>query len=171
MVNEEDHLRIQTMFSGLQLKKAWGLADEMDEKLGDVLPFAYHNEFGFLTSCPTNVGSGLRASVLVHLPGLVLTNEIGKVLAGLGELGLIARGLYGEGSEIVGNLFQISNQTTLGKIEEDLVDQLEDLIRKVIGYEKEARQVVMREDVNSTEDRVWRAYGTWNTHGLCLSWN
>lgn len=160
MVNEEDHLRIQTMFSGLQLKKAWSLADEMDEKLGDVLPFAYHNEFGFLTSCPTNVGSGLRASVLVHLPGLVLTNEIGKVLAGLGELGLIARGLYGEGSEIVGNLFQISNQTTLGKIEEDLVDQLEDLIRKVIGYEKEARQVVMREDVNSTEDRVWRAYGT-----------
>jgi len=160
MVNEEDHLRIQTMLSGLQLKKAWNLADEMDEELGGVMPFAYHNEFGFLTSCPTNVGSGLRASVLVHLPGLVLTNEIGKVLESLGQLGLIARGLYGEGSKIVGNCFQISNQTTLGRIEEDLVDHLEDIIRRVIGYEEEAQQVLMREDGNMTEDKVWRAYGT-----------
>jgi protein arginine kinase len=159
MVNEEDHLRIQTIFSGLQLRKAWDFADELDDQLGSVLPFAYHNEFGFLTSCPTNVGSGLRASVLVHLPGLVLTKEIGRVLESLGQLGLIARGLYGEGSEIVGNFFQISNQTTLGKIEEDVVDHLEDVIRRIIGYEKEARQMVMRNSVNATEDRVWRAYG------------
>jgi protein arginine kinase len=159
MVNEEDHLRIQTMFSGLALSEAWDMADEMDELLGAVIPFAYHNEFGFLTSCPSNVGSGLRASVLVHLPGLVLTNEIGKVLEGMAQIGLTARGLYGEGSDVVGNLFQISNQTTLGKIEENLVDHLETMIRRVIGYEHEARQVVMKDGANITEDRVWRAYG------------
>lgn len=159
MVNEEDHLRIQTMFSGLALSQAWHMADEMDELLGSAIPFAYHNEFGFLTSCPSNVGSGLRASVLVHLPGLVLTNEIGKVLEGISQIGLTARGLYGEGSDVVGNFFQISNQTTLGKIEENLVDHLETMIRRVIGYEHEARQVVMKDGANITEDRVWRAYG------------
>jgi len=159
MINEEDHLRIQTILPGLTLSEAWIMVDEMDELLGSMVPFAYHNEFGFLTSCPTNVGSGLRASVLVHLPGLVLTDEIGKVLEGLSQIGLTARGLYGEGSDVVGNCFQISNQTTLGKIEEDLVDHLDTIIRRVIGYEQEARHMVMRESANITEDRVWRAYG------------
>ena len=105
MINEEDHLRIQGLVSGLRLKNAWNLVDHLDEELGQELPFAYHQEFGFLTSCPTNVGSGLRASVLVHLPGLVLTKEIGKVLRGLSQVGLTFRGLYGEGSEVVGNFF------------------------------------------------------------------
>ena len=159
MVNEEDHLRIQAIISGLELNRAWVLADEMDETLGSLMPFAYHNDFGFLTCCPTNVGSGLRASVLVHLPGLVLTNEIGKVLEGLSQIGLIARGLYGEGSEIVGNLFQISNQTTLGRNEEDLVDHLETIIRRVIGYEQDARRVLMGDGMSMMEDQVWRAYG------------
>lgn len=159
MINEEDHLRIQGLVSGLRLKKAWNLVDRLDEELGQELPFAYHHEFGFLTSCPTNVGSGLRASVLVHLPGLVLTKEIGKVLQGLGQVGLTFRGLYGEGSEVVGNFFQVSNQTTLGKSEEDLVEHLDKIVRQVIQYESHARQVLLRDAPQVTEDKIWRAYG------------
>jgi protein arginine kinase len=159
MINEEDHLRIQSLVSGLRLKKAWNLADRLDEELGQELPFAYHHEFGFLTSCPTNVGSGLRASVLVHLPGLVLTKEIGKVLQGLGQVGLTFRGLYGEGSEVVGNFFQLSNQTTLGKSEEDLIEHLDKIVRQVIQYESHARQVLLRDAPQVTEDKIWRAFG------------
>ena len=159
MVNEEDHLRLQGLVSGLRLKEAWNLVDRLDEELGQELPFAYHHEFGFLTSCPTNVGSGLRASVLVHLPGLVLTKEIGKVLQGLGQVGLTFRGLYGEGSEVVGNFFQLSNQTTLGKSEEELIEHLDKIVRQVIQYEDQARQVLTRDAPQVTEDKIWRAYG------------
>ena len=159
MVNEEDHLRLQGLVSGLRLKEAWNRVDRLDEELGQELPFAYHPEFGFLTSCPTNVGSGLRASVLVHLPGLVLTKEIGKVLQGLGQVGLTFRGLYGEGSEVVGNFFQLSNQTTLGKSEEELVEHLDKIVRQVIQYEDQARQVLLRDAPQVTEDKIWRAYG------------
>ena len=159
MVNEEDHLRLQGLVSGLRLKDAWNLVDRLDEELGQELPFAYHHEFGFLTSCPTNVGSGLRASVLVHLPGLVLTKEIGKVLQGLGQVGLTFRGLYGEGSEVVGNFFQLSNQTTLGKSEEELIEHLDKIVRQVIQYEDQARQVLLRDAPQVTEDKIWRAYG------------
>lgn len=159
MVNEEDHLRLQGLLSGLRLQDAWSVVDRLDEELGQELPYAYHHEFGFLTSCPTNVGTGLRASVLVHLPGLVLTKEIGKVLQGLGQVGLTFRGLYGEGSEVVGNFFQISNQTTLGKSEEDLVDHLDKILRQVIQYESQARQVLLRDARAVTEDKIWRAYG------------
>ncbi len=159
MVNEEDHLRLQGLLSGLRLKEAWNLVDRLDEELGQELPYAYHHEFGFLTSCPTNVGSGLRASVLVHLPGLVLTKEIGKVLQGLGQVGLTFRGLYGEGSEVVGNFFQLSNQTTLGKSEEELIEHLDKIVRQVIQYEDQARQVLLRDAPQVTEDKIWRAYG------------
>ena len=159
MVNEEDHLRVQSLVSGLRIEQAWRMVDRLDEELGRELPFAYHNEFGFLTSCPTNVGSGLRASVFIHLPGLVLTKEIGKVLQGLGQVGLTFRGLYGEGSEVIGNFFQISNQTTLGKTEEDLVDHLDKVARQVIQYELQARQVLLRDALGVTEDKVWKAYG------------
>jgi len=159
MVNEEDHLRLQGLVSGLRLKEAWNLVDRLDEEMGQELPFAYHHEFGFLTSCPTNVGSGLRASVLVHLPGLVLTKEIGKVLQGLGQVGLTFRGLYGEGSEVVGNFFQLSNQTTLGKSEEELIEHLDKIVRQVIEYEDQARQVLLRDAPQVTEDKIWRAYG------------
>jgi protein arginine kinase len=159
MVNEEDHLRLQSLVSGLRFQTAWSIVDRLDEELGQDLPYAYHNEFGFLTSCPTNVGTGLRASVLMHLPGLVLTKEIGKVLEGLGQVGLTFRGLYGEGSEVVGNFFQVSNQTTLGKTEEDLVDHLDRMIRQVIQYEMQARQVLLRDAPAVTEDKIWRAYG------------
>lgn len=159
MVNEEDHLRMQCLMSGLQLQEAWRSIDRLDEELGGQLSYAFHHEFGYLTSCPTNVGTGLRASVLMHLPGLVLTKEIGKVLQGLGQVGLTFRGLYGEGSEVVGNFFQVSNQTTLGKTEEDLLDHLEEMVEQVIEYESRAREVLLRDASSVTEDKIWRAYG------------
>jgi len=159
MVNEEDHLRLQVLLSGLQLEEAWSRLDRLDDELGALLPYAVHPEFGFLTSCPTNVGTGLRASVLLHLPGLVLTKEIGKVLQGLSQVGLTFRGLYGEGSEVVGNFFQLSNQTTLGRTEEDLVAHLDRIVRRVIQFELQARRVLMRDAGAITEDKVWRAYG------------
>lgn len=159
MVNEEDHLRLQCLLSGLRLREAYRLVDQLEEELGSQLPFAYHHEFGYLTSCPTNVGTGLRASVLVHLPGLVLIKEIGKVLQGITQLGLTFRGLYGEGSEVVGNFFQISNQTTLGKNEEDLIEHLEKVVRQVIQHEMQARNTLMRDARLVIEDKIWRAYG------------
>jgi protein arginine kinase len=159
MINEEDHLRLQALQGGFQLTRAWHDVDQLDEELGLRVPYAFHHEFGFLTSCPTNVGTGLRASVLIHLPGLVLTKQIQKVLEGMGQLGLTYRGLYGEGSRIVGNFFQVSNQTTLGKTEDDLIEQLDSLVGRVIGYEKQARAVLLREAPNVLEDKVWRAYG------------
>lgn len=159
MVNEEDHLRLQGLAPGLQLMEAWRRVDELDEEIGGVLPLAYHNEFGYLTACPTNVGTGLRASALVHLPGLVLTKEIEKALRGVSQVGLTFRGLYGEGSGVVGNFFQISNQTTLGKSEEDLVDHVARIVATVVQKEFQARQVLMRDAGAATEDKVWRAYG------------
>ena len=160
MVNEEDHLRMQSLLSGLRIPEAWRIVDRLDEELGRELPYAYHHEFGFLTSCPTNVGSGLRASVFMHLPGLVLTKEISKALRGMGELGMTFRGLYGEGSEVVGNFFQISNQTTLGRTEEDLIEDLDRVVRTVIDKELHARQVLLRDAPGLTENKIWRAYGT-----------
>jgi len=159
MVNEEDHLRIQALRSGFALEATWGLVAALDAELGQRLAFAFHPEFGYLTSCPTNVGTGLRASVLVHLPGLVLTKEINRILQGLTQVGLTFRGLYGEGSEVVGNLFQLSNQTTLGKSESELLDKLGKLVRQVMEYEERARQILLRDATAILEDKVWRAYG------------
>jgi protein arginine kinase len=159
MVNEEDHLRLQAILSGLRLQEAFNRVDRLDEELGAQLPFAYHQEYGYLTSCPTNVGTGLRASILIHLPGLVLTKEIGKVLQGISQVGLTFRGLYGEGSEVIGNFFQISNQTTLGKSEEDLVEHLQKIVGRVIQYETGAREILMRDAPAVIEDKIWRAYG------------
>ncbi len=159
MVNEEDHLRLQSLFSGLRLAEAYRAVDRLDEELGSELPYAYHHDFGYLTTCPTNVGTGLRASVLIHLPGLVLTKEIGRVLQGINQVGLTFRGLYGEGSEVVGNFFQISNQTTLGKSEDDLIEHLERIVQQVIQHELQARGVLMRDAPAVIEDKIWRAYG------------
>ncbi|MFB6240457.1 MAG: hypothetical protein ABEJ46_02660, partial [Gemmatimonadota bacterium] len=159
LVNEEDHLRLQTLYSGLGLEEAWEEVDALDDEVGDRLPYAFHHEFGYLTSCPTNVGTGLRASVLIHLPGLVLTKEINKVLQGMSQVGITYRGLYGEGSEVVGNFFQISNQTTLGKSESDLIDHLGKIVGQVIEYEQRARGILLKEAPGVMEDKVWRAYG------------
>jgi protein arginine kinase len=160
MVNEEDHLRLQALRSGFDLEAAYATLDRADDELGAQLPFAYHQEFGFLTSCPTNTGTGMRASVLIHLPGLVLTKQIGKALTGLQQMGLTYRGLYGEGSEVVGNFFQISNQTTIGRSEEELLDHLIRVVRHVIEREEEARRVLLRDAGYIIEDKLWRAYGT-----------
>lgn len=159
LVNEEDHLRIQVLSPGLQLEEAWELASGTERSLRKRLKFAFHHQFGFLTSCPTNTGTGLRASVLIHLPGLVLTREIHKVLQGLAQIGLTFRGLYGEGSDVIGNYFQLSNQTTLGKSEEELIDHLSQITRQVIEYEENARQVLARDALDEIEDKVWRAFG------------
>ena len=160
MINEEDHLRIQSIHSGLNLDQAFEDAHQLDLELGHRVPFSFHREFGFLTACPTNVGTGLRASVLIHLPALVLTKEIGRVLDGLQQVGLTYRGLYGEGSEVIGNFFQISNQTTLGRSEHELVDYLGSVVRHVIEKEIEARHVLLRDAGYIIEDKLWRAYGT-----------
>jgi protein arginine kinase len=159
MINEEDHIRLQGLTSGFAPDETWRIVDALDEELGAELPYAFHREFGHLTSCPTNCGTGLRASVLIHLPGLVLTKEINKVLQGITQVGLTFRGLYGEGSEVVGNLFQISNQTTLGKSEEDLIDHLQKIVGQVVEYELQARGVLLRDAPTVIEDKVWRAYG------------
>jgi protein arginine kinase len=159
MINEEDHLRLQCLRSGFDLDAAYRTIEALDAELGRQLPVAFHPEFGYLTACPTNAGTGLRASVLIHLPGLVLTKEIGKVLQGLSQVGLTFRGLYGEGSEVVGNFFQLSNQTTLGKSEEELLDHLGQMVRQVVAYEQRAREVLQREAPAVIADKVWRAYG------------
>jgi protein arginine kinase len=159
MLNEEDHLRLQGLSSGFALPATYEEVDRLDGELGRRLRFAFHPEFGYLTACPTNVGTGLRASVLIHLPGLVLTKEVSRVLQGLAQVGLKFRGLYGEGSEVVGNFFQLSNQTTLGKSETDLLDQLARVVQQVIDYEEQARQVLLQSAPTVIEDKVWRAYG------------
>ena len=159
MVNEEDHLRLQVLKSGFDLSRAYAEIERLDTDMGRRLAFAFHPQFGYLTSCPTNAGTGLRASVLVHLPGLVLTKEIAKVLQGLSQVGLTFRGLYGEGSEVVGNFFQLSNQTTLGKSEEELLDQLGKIVQQVVEYEEEARRILQRDAPIVMADKVWRAYG------------
>jgi protein arginine kinase len=160
MVNEEDHLRLQAVRSGLEVASAIEAVTKLDREVGSRVPYAWHDEFGFLTACPTNTGTGMRASVLMHLPGLVLTKEIGKVLSGLQAMGLTYRGLYGEGSEVVGNFFQISNQTTLGRSEDELAEHLTRVVRHVIQRERDARRVLWRDAGYIIEDKLWRAYGT-----------
>ncbi len=160
MINEEDHLRLQALTPGFQLAEAWSLADSTDDVLDQSLDYAFSDEIGYLTACPTNAGTGLRASVLIHLPALVLLEEIQRVLKSVMQVGLNVRGLYGEHSEIMGNLFQISNQTTLGTSERDSIDKLERVTRKIMEEEERARERMVRDARTQLEDKVWRAYGT-----------
>ena len=159
MINEEDHLRLQSMASGFQLHEAWSTADQADTELDRSLDFAFSEEIGYLTSCPTNTGTGLRASVLIHLPALVLLQEIHQVLKSIVQVGLNVRGLYGEHSDVMGNLFQISNQTTLGRSETESIEGLERVTRQVIDAEEHARERLVRDARVQIEDKVWRAYG------------
>lgn len=160
MINEEDHLRLQSLVSGLMLGEAWSLADQADDDLDAGLEYAYHDEWGYLTACPTNAGTGLRASALIHLPALVLTKQIEKVLKGIMQMGLAVRGFYGEGSEVVGNLFQISNQTTLGLSEKETLESLERVTRQILSAEERARETLLRDARIQTEDKVYRAFGS-----------
>jgi protein arginine kinase len=160
MINEEDHVRIQCLFPGFQLSEALGAANEIDDWLEDYVNYAFDEKFGYLTSCPTNVGSGLRASVMMHLPGLVLTQQMNRIVPAINQLGLVVRGIYGEGSEALGNIFQISNQITLGKSEEDIVDDLKSVVSQIISQERSAREALAKTSNIQLEDRVFRSYGT-----------
>lgn len=159
MINEEDHLRMQVLHSGFQLNEVWQMISELDTELEKVLPFAFSNKLGYLTSCPTNVGTGIRVSTMVHLPALVHTKQINKVLQATVKLGLAVRGLYGEGSEALGNLFQISNQTTLGQNEKEILNQLTKVIGQVLNYERTQRKMLINNQFREVEDRVYRAFG------------
>lgn len=160
MVNEEDHVRIQCLFPGLQLSQALKVAGEIDDWIEERVDFAFDEKRGYLTSCPTNVGTGLRASVMVHLPALILTNQMNKIIPAINQLGLVVRGIYGEGSQAQGNIFQISNQITLGMSEEDIVKDLESVVAQVIAQERAARDMLVRSSSIQLEDKVWRSYGT-----------
>ncbi len=159
MVNEEDHLRIQCLLPGLQLEKAWETANAVDDALEEKLDFAFGERLGYLTACPTNVGTGLRASVMLHLPALILTNQAARVGHAVIKLGLAVRGLYGEGTEALGNMFQVSNQVTLGQTEEEIIHDLRSVTEQLVGHETNARKLLMSENRSQIEDRVNRAYG------------
>lgn len=159
MINEEDHLRLQCLAPGLNLEAAADLANAVDDILEAKLDFAFKEELGYLTACPTNLGTGLRASVMAHLPALVITRRIGRIVNAATQLGLAVRGLYGEGSEAVGNIFQISNQLTLGKSEQEITDSLNSIMKQVVDHERAARNMLVEEAKDALSDRVWRAYG------------
>lgn len=159
MINEEDHLRLQTIFSGLQLTEAWRLIDRVDDELEERLDYAFLPRYGYLTACPTNTGTGMRASCMLHLPALVAVQKINDILKGISQLGLVARGLYGEGTEAQGEFFQVSNQLTLGLKEEEIIDQVERVTHQVVEQEKRAREALLKRDVIQIKNEVGRAYG------------
>ncbi|SEO77257.1 protein arginine kinase [Amphibacillus marinus] len=159
MINEEDHIRLQLYFPGLQLEAGLEEAFKLDDWLEDKIDYAFDEQRGYLTSCPTNVGTGLRASVMMHLPALTLTRKIGKMIPAINQLGLVVRGIYGEGSEAVGNIYQISNQVTLGRSESDIIEDLHSVVEKLIERERYARKVLVEQSELRLEDRVFRSYG------------
>ena len=160
MVNEEDHLRIQCMAAGLDLTAPFALASRMDDAVEAKLDIAFDEKMGYLTSCPTNLGTGLRASVLLHLPGLVFTRNMNNIINISQQLGLSVRGMYGEGTETVGNVFQVSNQLTLGFTEQGILDNLTSAVKEIIENERRARKALMLYNKDRMDDVVWRAFGT-----------
>lgn len=160
MLNEEDHIRLQVLKSGFSIIEAWKMADAIDTEIGQHIPFDYSNKFGYLTSCPTNTGTGLRASVMLHLPAIVMTAQVDNVYEGISKLGLTMRGFYGEGTEAVGDFFQISNQVALGHSEMDILDNLERLIQKIITKEETSREDLLKKKKQEISDRVFRSFGT-----------
>lgn len=159
MINEEDHIRIQSLFPGLQLENAWRQADDIDNALEEYLDYAFCDELGYLTTCPTNVGTGMRASLMMHLPGLAMTNQINRILSALYQVGMAVRGLYGEGTEVVGNILQLSNQITLGQNEREIMRNLNGVVKQLLEQEEGARQVLLNECREKLADRAGRAYG------------
>ncbi len=160
MINEEDHLRLQVMRSGFALDEAWQDIDRLDDAIEGRANYAFSEEFGYLTACPTNVGTGMRASVMLHLPALVLTKQIEKVFRALQKINLAVRGLYGEGSRASGDFYQISNQVTLGKSETTILTDIREVIPQIITYERQARATLTRESREALHDAVSRAFGT-----------
>ncbi|HZW49956.1 MAG TPA: protein arginine kinase [Bacillota bacterium] len=159
MVNEEDHLRLQVLLSGLQLEQAWKLANEIDDVLEAQLEIAFSNEFGYITACPTNAGTGLRASVMVHLPALVISKKIGSFITGINQLGMVVRGFYGEGTEAIGHIFQISNQISLGQSEEEILANLQAIIKQVVEEERKTRRQLFTQIPLQLRDRIGRTLG------------
>ena len=160
MVNEEDHIRLQMYLPGFQLEETLQRANELDDWLEEYIDYAFDEKRGYLTSCPTNVGTGMRASVMMHLPALVLTRQINHMIPAINQVGLVVRGIYGEGSEAIGNLFQVSNQITLGKSESDIVEDLGSIVQQLIKQEKRARATLVEQTGMRLEDKVFRSYGT-----------
>ena len=160
MVNEEDHLRMQVMKSGFDLLDAWEIMNRIDDLLSKELCFAFSADLGYLTACPTNTGTGMRGSVMLHLPALVMVRTIDKVLAAISKLSFTTRGLYGEGTQAIGNFFQISNQVALGHNEDEIISNINGLIRQVIEHEEQARELLLKQQKTYLEDRVWRSFGT-----------
>ena len=159
MINEEDHLRIQVMKSGFDLDDVWQVTNKLDEDLSKLIPFAFSKEWGYLTACPTNTGTGIRGSVMLHLPALVITRQVNRVLDAIAKLSFTTRGLYGEGTQASGNLFQISNQVSLGHTEEEIIGNIKGVIKQIIDQEESARQNLLSKNKFMLEDRIWRSYG------------
>lgn len=159
MINEEDHLRMQCVLPGLQLDRAWEAIDAVDTALEDRLQYAFSPQLGYLTACPTNVGTGIRVSAMLHLPGLVLAEQINQVVQAVNKLGLAVRGLYGEGTEALGNVFQVSNQMTLGDSEEEIVERLNKVVAQIIEHENDARALLLEKQARSVKNHIGRAYG------------
>ncbi|MCK5844671.1 MAG: protein arginine kinase [Victivallales bacterium] len=162
MVNEEDHLRLQAIHSGFCLSNVWKVIDKIDDALSAKISFAFDRDLGYLTSCPTNVGTGMRASVMLHLPGLVLSGQVGAVINGVNKLGLAVRGIFGEGSDNLGNLCQLSNQSTLGESEKQIIERLRLVVTQIINHEKNARRKLLQDRCDFLRDSVGRAYGILN---------
>jgi protein arginine kinase len=167
MINEEDHLRMQSLRPGLQLRATWQAVDEIDTALEQRLEYAFSRELGYLTACPTNLGTGIRASAMLHLPGLVLAEQMNQVITAVNKLGLAVRGLYGEGTEALGNVFQVSNQMTLGETEADILERLAKVVAQLIEHETNARALLLEKKAKMVFNHVGRAYGILaNAHSI-----
>ena len=167
MINEEDHLRMQALRPGFQIREAWTALDRMDSALEKKLEYAFDNELGYLTACPTNLGTGIRVSAMLHLPGLVLSEQINPIIQSVNKLGLAVRGLYGEGTEALGNVFQVSNQMTLGESETVIVERLEKVVSQIIEHEENARANLLEQKPKVVFNHIGRAYGVLaNAHSI-----
>ncbi len=159
MINEEDHLRLQVLRSGFALNGCWEEINRIDDALEEQVTYAFHDRLGYLTACPTNVGTGIRVSVMLHLPALVLTKEIQKVFQAMQKMRLAVRGLYGEGSQAMGDFYQISNQVTLGKSEQQIIESIQEVVTGIIAYERRVRDALVKDNRERLHDQVSRAYG------------
>jgi protein arginine kinase len=167
MINEEDHLRMQALRPGLQLREAWTAIDRLDSSLERKLPYSFNGDLGYLTACPTNLGTGIRVSAMLHLPGLVLAEQINPIIQSVNKLGLAVRGLYGEGTEALGNVFQVSNQMTLGENEQTIVERLDKVLSQIIEHEENARLTLMEKKPKVVYNHIGRAYGILaNAHSI-----
>ena len=159
MINEEDHLRVQAFRSGFHLEETWAAIDGLDDRISERIDYAFSEQLGYLTACPTNVGTGMRASVMLHLPGLGMTRQIEQVVHAVQKMGLVVRGLYGEGTQASGSLYQVSNQMTLGKSELEIIENIASTVPTIVTMERKARQALMGRNRQQLEDRIWRSLG------------